>query len=935
MGSSQWLSELKRRLRNLVTPRAQFDRDLEEEMRLHRDLRAREFRETGATPEESRFAAQRKFGNALRLREEIHQAWGWSWIDDLGRDFKYGLRRLRNSPGFTTVAVITLALGIGANTAIFTLIQQVMLSPLPVAHANELYSLGDDKLAWWGGGLQEDFSTYSYGLYRYLHDHTPEFSDLASFSAGTVSLGMRRKGEQNAATSFRGEYVSGNYFIVFGVDARKGRLLMPADGQPNAPPAVVMSYRAWADRFGSDPQLVGSVLVVKGVPVTLVGITPPEFFGDTLSPYPPDLWMPLTMERVLNPGASLLDHWNEHWLYAMGRLRPGAKPGQVQAHVTAELQQWLKENYVADRYSSDPYVAARYTKDIPKQHIVVMPASGGVATTRDNNRDALRLLMVLSALVLVIACANTASLLLARGTASRLQIAVRMALGATRAAILRQTMAEGVLLAVIGGALGLWVSMATARLIVLLAFRDAKYVPIHTNPSLPVLGFACVISLLTGLFFSMEPAWIASRVQPADPMRGTGRSVGDPSAMPQKSMLVLQAAASLVLLVGAGLLTRSLQRLELRSFGLEPQGRLLAWIDVPRNLYPPARLETVYQQLQQRLGEVPGVMSSSFASSNPMAGGMMNEPISIQGKPPVPKLKDGIWPSENRISAHYFQTLGTPLVRGRVLDEHDTAASEHVAVIDEAFAKSFFPGEDPIGMHFGIQTARHSGDYRIVGIVANAQYVDTKIGLYPTFFLPLLQSERYEDSAEDMEQVNTAYANTVQLDVAGRPEAFMEPLRAALARVDPNITVIRMTSLQDQIAANFDQQRLVARLTTLYALLALVLASVGLYGVASYMAARRVNEIGIRMALGADRHSVVALMLRGAMRPVVLGLAVGIPAALAAARVMASQLYGVKSYDPLILASAAAVLSLCALVAAYVPARRSASIDPMQALRSE
>lgn len=936
MRFTKWLGEQVRRSRMLFSRRYRFDQEMEEEMRLHRDLRVRELRQDGANANDARYAAQRKFGNTLRLREEIHQAWGWTSIDNLCRDFKYAARRLRKSPGFTTVAVFTLALGIGANTAIFTLIQQVMLNPLPVAHASELYSLGDNKNGCCWGGLQDDFSVFSYPLYQYLRDHTPEFSDLAGFRAGSVTIGVRHEGDQAPAQYFRGEFVTGNYFRVLGVEARMGRVLEPADDQRNAPPVVVMSYRAWQNKFASDRELIGKTLVVQGDPMILAGITPPEFFGDTLTSDPPDFWMPVSMEPLLNPGqASLLDHWNEYWMYAIGRLRPGVDPRAVQAHATAELQQWLTENYVADRYSSDPYIAARYTKDIPKQHINVIPASSGVASTRDENRAALRLLMVISALVLLIACANIANLLLARGTASRLQIAVRLALGASRAHILRQTITEGVLLALLGGALGLWVSVATARGMLSLAFRHADYVPIQTTPSLPVLAFAFVISLITGVVFSMAPAWIASRTQPADPIRGAGRSTQDHAALPQKSLLVLQAAISFVLLVGAGLLTMSLRNMESRSFGIQTQGRLIAWIDLSRNQYPFQRLEGFYRQMQQQLTQIPGVINSSFSNNAPMSGGSMTEPVSIAGKPPVQLLEYGTWPRQNRVSAHYFETVGTRLLRGRLLDERDTASSQHVAVVDQAFANFFLPNEDPVGKHFGIQTEAHSHDYQIVGMVENAQYDDPKYVGSPTFFLPLLQKETYEDTAEDLEQLESAYVRSIELHVAGRPEDFVEPLRNALAGLDPNLTVIRVTSFDDQVSRNFDQQRLVARLTSVYGILALLLASIGLYGVASYSTARRTNEIGIRMALGADRGSVLAMMMRSAMMPIVLGLFIGVPLTVATARIMSSQLYGVKSYDPFILLGAIVTLSLSAIIAGYLPARRAASIDPMQALRME
>lgn len=935
MGFWKTMSELARRAQMLFSRRARFDHEMEEEMRLHQELRARELEEAGADAEEARHAAQRKFGNTLRMREEAHRAWGWTWIDDLLQDLRYGMRRLRHSPGFTTVAVLTLALGIGANTAIFTLVQQVMLNPLPVAHAHELYSLGDDKTGCCGGGLMGDFSVYSYPLYQYLRNNTPEFTDLAAFMAGSVSLGVRRSGDANPSRSFRGEFVSGNYFSMLGVEPISGRVLTPADDRSNAPPQIVLSYRAWHDKFAADPHLVGSTLILKGLPVTVAGVTPPEFFGDTLTSDPPDIWMPLEMERMLNPRASLLDHWNEHWLYAIGRLRSGANPAQVQAHVTAELQQWLRENYIADRYNSDQYLAARYTKEIPKQHIVVVRAAGGVVSTRDNNRQMLRLLTIVSVLVLLIACANIASLLLARSAAGRLQTAVRLALGASRSRIVRQTLTEGILLALLGGAAGVWMAMPATRGILLLAFGNADYIPIHTGPSALVLGFAFFLSLLTGLLFSAAPAWMGARMQPADPMRGAGRSTADGSGFQQKSMVVVQAAISLVLLIGAGLLTISLRHMERRPFGIDPHGRLTAFIDVPRNQYPYSRLENLYQQIQQQFARIPGVVSASFSNSAPMSGGIMLEPISIEGKPPVPKLEHGIWPAENRVSAHYFETVGTRVLRGRAINEHDTDRSQHVAVIDEAFARFFFPNEDPIGKHFGVQTEKHSHDYEIVGIVQNAQYANPKIESYPTFFLPLLQAEQYEDTAEELEQADSRYANNIQLHVAGRPEDFAEAVRRTLADIDPNITVISTRSLAEQVGRNFNQERLVARLTTLYGLLALLLAAVGLYGVAGYAAARRVKEIGIRMAVGADRKDVLALMLRGAMAPIALGIVIGIPAALIGGRAISSQLYGVKSYDPVIITGAAAVLALFGIMAAFLPARRAASIDPMQALRTE
>jgi predicted permease len=473
--------------------------------------------------------------------------------------------------------------------------------------------------------------------------------------------------------------------------------------------------------------------------------------------------------------------------------------------------------------------------------------------------------------------------------------------------------------------------MVATQGILHLAFANAEYIPVRATPSLPVLAFALVVSLLTGVIFSAAPAWIASRTQPTEPLRAA-RAAGDHTAIPQRLLVVLQAGISLVLLVAAGLLTLSLRRLETQPIGIETPGRLMAWIS-PHGQYAPERLEGLYRQFQERLSQIPGVVTVSFSHFAPMSG--FGEPVSIEGKPRVQMPAGLLWPDENRVSAHYFETVGTRVLRGRSIDEYDTPSSHHVAVVDENFVRLFFPSEDAIGKRFGIQTERHSHDYEIVGIVEPARYRTLQRDAIPTFFLPLLQEEKYEDTAEDLEQLDSKYVYNIQLRVNGRADGFKDSMRRALSDIDPDLTVVRILTFDEQVGRYFDQERMIARLTLLYGVLALLLASVGLYGVASYAAARRTNEIGIRMALGADRGNVVALMLRMAMRPIILGLALGIPAALLGARLIASQLFDVKSYDPVIFGSATVVLALCAIAAAYLPARRAASIDPMQALRTE
>jgi predicted permease len=906
-----WLYTIPLRLRSLLRW-AQVDHELDDELRDHLERKTEEYIAEGMALEEAQREARLDLGGIEQTKEKCRDARRVNWIEDFVQDLRFGLRVLRKSPGFTAAVVLTLALGIGATTAIFTLVDAVMLKSLPVANPKQLYRLGDNNGCCVTSGTQDNgsFVLYSYHLYENLRDHTPEFSELAAFEPSMSDLSVRRNG--SAAEPYKGEFVSGNYFNTFGIRAFTGRLLAPADDLASAPCVAVMNYHSWQGRFGLDPSVIGSTLNINGVQCAIAGVTPPGFYGDTLRSDPPDFWLPLVddPEKWRRPNAAV------EWLYLVGRLKSGFAPEPAQARLTVELQEWLS--------SHREVIPERDRKDIAQQHVHLTPAGHGVEKLKTDYETGLHLLVTLSALLLLIACANIANLLLARGSANRSQMAVRLALGAPRHRLIRQMLTESVILALMGGAAGLYVAYAGTRSILHLAFRGASYVPIDARPSPAVLGFSILLSLMTGIVFGILPAWTASQSDPLDALRGAGRSTGDRSSVLQKPLVVAQVAFSIVLLIGAGLVTQSLRNLEYQHFGFVTEGRLIVKVSPELSGYTPDKLDGLYQRLEEALPQIPGVLSASLSWYSPLAGDNANERVFIQGKPP-----DYRWtaPSWDRVGPHYFETLGTHLLQGRAIDERDIPGAQNVAVINETFALRFFLNENPIGQHLGMWGASHSGDYEIVGIVEDAKYQDTRGPAYATLFLPLLQAAPGDPVR--------GWVGAIEMHTAGKPENLEPAVRKALADVDPNLTVLNIMSFGEQVARNFNQERLIARLTELFGALALILACVGLYGVTAYGVARRTNEIGVRMALGADRGNVLGLVLRAALAQLGLGLAIGIPAALAGGQLLAHQLYGVKSYDPWVLGAAALVLTACAIFAALIPARRASRVDPMIALRYE
>jgi predicted permease len=849
----------------------------------------------------------------------------------LRQDILYALRQMRLSPIFTLTAMLTLALGIGATTAIFSLIDSVMLKSLPVADPASLYRVGTGNDCCVEGGPQDNWGMFPYQLYLSFKADAPEFEQMAAFQAGGTQFSVRRGETSQPAKPLHGEFVSGNYFATFGLQAYAGRTLTPADDQPSSAPAAMLSHRVWQQEYASDPRIVGSTFMLDGHPFTIVGITPPGFYGETLRSDPPEIFVPLQQEPLLAGKSSILKQSNS-WLRIIGRLRPGAKPDGLGARFTTIMRNWLVTGLGAEF----PQFLSQIKTMLPKQNIGVIPAGAGVAEMKDGYKNSLRILFAVCCLVLLIACANIANLLLARGSARRSQTAVRLALGASRKRLIRQSLTESLVLAALGGAAGIAVAVLGVKIVVALAFHSARFVPIDASPSLPVLAFAFGVSLLTGLLFGSAPAWFASHAQPAEALRGANRTTRDSSSLSQKSLVVVQATLSVVLLSGAGLLTRSMQKMEHQDFGFETDHRINLSVNAPFSTYSPEKLDVTYRALQQRLSRIPGVQSATLAQYTPFTDNW-GELVVRQGHGQPNVTDDSNNASWDHVGPGYLQAMGQTILRGRGITDQDTADTRKIAVVDESFVHKFFSkGEDPIGTRFGITDVKNSGTYEIVGVVHTANYTDPS-GHWrpPLFFVPLAQHVHYDDAMAQMIEDRTHLIESVVLQMRGSAEGLEPQVRQAFAEVDPNLTLIRMRTMQEQVADRLDQQRSVAQLTGMFGILALILAAVGLYGVTAYSVERRTNEIGVRIALGANRIGVIRMVLRGAFVQILIGLLIGIPASIACSRLIASQLYQVKGWDPVVLGGSIAALAICALIASIVPARRAAAINPVIALRVE
>jgi predicted permease len=905
--------------------------DLAEEIRSHLRMEEQENLESGMPPEEAHYAALRRFGNVTLAQERSREMWGWNSVETLWQDLRFGLRQLRRNPGLVSVIVLSLALGIGANTAIFSLIDAVMLQTLPVKQPGQLVLLDWAAQGWPGfinslrGNMDEDKSgrttstSFSYPVFEQMRTLNSVFSGACGFAdPGRLNVGVN-----GLAGMAEGELVSGDYFSTLRVEPILGRAFTREDDRPQANPVAVISFGYWERRFGQDTRAIGKSITVNGVPFTLLGVTPPEFFGvqpgRSVDIYLPLVSLPQVEPAWLQPGKSKFADGSDWWVLIMGRLKPGVTEEQARAG----LDVILRQNVTADAGASLKAPA------IP--HIELSPASKGLNYLRQRFSQPLYILMAVVGLVLLIACANVANLLLARATTRQRELAVRLALGAGRQRLVRQLLTESVLLAALGGIAGLLLAFWASQLLVVLISGDQPMY-LHVSPDGRVLGFTILVSLLTGVLFGLAPALRSTRVDLTPALKeGAKSGWGKTHRFANlhmglgKALVVSQIALSLLLLVGAGLFVRTLENLENIRTGFNARNLLLLGLDPTQAGYKGERLESFYETLHEHLRAVPGVRNVSLSEQTLISGSASSRSASVPGYTPQsgeanPNGTVSVY--INGIGDGFFETMGIPILLGRTLNPHDIASSSHVAVVNEVFARKYLGKANPLGQHFKWDPAS-SKEVEIVGVAQNAKYTDLRQEVPPTVYTP------YTESLEDLGAMN------FEVRTSGNPKDWTTAVRDAVQGIDKGVPLLFVKTQTERIDQTLLQQRLFAKLTGFFSLLALVLACIGLYGVISYMVVQRTHEIGIRMALGAERDDVVKMVIGNGIKMTLIGVGFGIVGALALTRFWSSLLFGVRPTDPGTFVAVALILVGLALFACYLPARRATKVEPMVALRYE
>jgi len=894
------------------------EQDLEREIRTDMELEEEEQRNAGVTPDEAPYAARRAFGNIALIKEATREMWGWTSLERLSQDLRYALRMMKTSPGFTLVAVISLALGIGGNTAIFSLMNAVMLRSLPVQEPDRLVLFGNGKWAGIIGDLpNRSWQLFSYSFYRQVQRENQVFSGITAM----MSLGNDVRAVVEGARApepVRARLVAGTYFSVLGVNAIAGRIFTDAEDQtPGGHPVAVISYSWWQRRFGRDFSVVGKTLAIGSTVYRIIGVAPPEFFGTSVGESP-DLWVPLAMNAQLPPswcGAEARQDPSCQSLYILARLKPGASVAQADTQVNLIFKQSLHA-----WAGSNP--SAKDLSAIQRALIELTPGGRGVSRVRNQFSMSLLLLMAAVGLVLLIACANIANLLLARAANRQKEIAVRLSIGASRLRLVRQMLTESILLSLFGGVAGVVFAGWASEFLVWMVSTGTEALPLQVAPDARVLAFTTLLSVATGILFGLAPALRSTRVELISSLKeGRGGISTRSRNVLAKALIVSQVALSAVLLIGAGLFVRSLANLRNIDTGFNKESVLVLGVDTSLLSYKDgdSHVVSLYRQVEERVRQVPGVRSAAFAMLT-FQPGSWTEYAFPQGRTPPPDEEQRTIHNDV-VGPEFFAAMGLPITLGRGFTVSDTSASPKVAVINETMARRFFPGESPIGLRFGLSPEK-SGEFEVVGVVKDAKYESLRERPTSMAFYPYALQR-------------AAYLGQFTVRYVGDPRGIVPEIRRAFAEVHSNLPVTEVRTLAEQVDNTLVGDKLLARLSSFFGLLALLLASVGIYGVLSYAVARRTNEVGLRMALGARRSNVLWLVMRDVLALVAIGLAIGVPAALASERLISGLLYGIAPIDPLSLAAAAGILAVVAGVAAYLPARRASMVDPSTALRYE
>jgi len=844
----------------------------------------------------------------------------------IGQDLRYALRQLRKSPGFTAVAILSLGLGIGANTAIFTLIDGLLLKSLPVHQPQQLVAFGIEN----GGGVVDGMGPgpldlFPYEFYRQIAQPPQEMfqgiSGYASFpTTVSVKIGSTGSGSAGAAASQAVSHlVSGNFFKLLGAEPMLGRTIAPSDDTLGRDPVAVISYRYWQQVLSADASVVGKPIAINGTLFTVIGVMPPKFFGVEVNEDSPDMWLPLSLQTQVMLRPSLLGPHGLYWMHLMGRQQPGASLAQAQAWINAQLQQYMR-----DREGVQP--ASSRGQEIQRIFVPLLRGGRGISHLREQYSQPLNILMGAVALVLLIACANLANFLLARAAAREREISTRLALGATRGRIMRQILTEALLLSISGGALGLLLAFWGTRLLISFVVGGAAHTPLAATPDLPVLSFTVAVAVITGVLFGIVPALRISKISTVPALNAGARTAvsagGRSGRLLPKVLVTTQVVVSLVLLAGAGLLVRTLRNLENQDFGFDRHNVLLVEFNAKFAGYKPAQLNGLYETMRARIDALPGVRSASVSGGPPISDASWDSPIFIEGQTAQPN--QDLSTLLNRVGPRYFETMEIPLVRGRTFGADDTATSRKVVVVSQALADHIFPQGDAIGHRFKVADPSVIGEWEIVGIVRDAKYNGPREEQHRMAYLPVMQLTEDDN-----------YAYWLQVQTAQDPALVAGEVRSALAAIDSNLPILEVKTISEQVDERMDNERFISQLSSFFSLLALLLACIGLYGVMNYDVARRTNEIGVRMALGAQTNGVLWLVLKESMILLAIGIAIGIPAALAASRLLQSQLFGLSAHDPMTFTIAIFSVAVVVLLAAYFPALRATKVDPMVALRYE